>query len=64
MTGNKLAGFSDAQTISNYARDAVEWAVENGIMNGSNQQIKPRDTATRAEACALLMRFRDYLGKN
>ena len=64
VTGNELAGFSDAQTISNYARDAVEWAVENGIMNGSNQQIKPRDTATRAEACALLMRFRDYLGKN
>ena len=58
-----LAGFSDVGAVSGYARDAVEWAVENRIMLGSNHQIKPKDTATRAEACALLMRYRDYLRK-
>ena len=63
VTGSALAGFSDAGAVSGYARDAVEWAVENRIMLGSNHQIKPKDTATRAEACALLMRYRDYLRK-
>ena len=63
VTGSALAGFSDAGAVSGYARDAVEWAVENRIMLGSNHQIKPKDTATRAEACALLMRYRNYLRK-
>ncbi len=62
VTGNMLSGFTDAAAISGYAHNAVEWAVENHIMYGSNNQIRPRDTATRAEACALLMRLRDYLG--
>ncbi|RHS84346.1 S-layer homology domain-containing protein [Butyricicoccus sp. AM42-5AC] len=37
-------------------RDAVG-AVENGIVNGSNGKLNPKNNATRAEVAAILMRF-------
>ena len=61
VTGNLLAGFSDQGSIASYARDAMEWAMENRILRGSGGRAMPRDTATRAEACAFLMRYRSYM---
>ncbi|WP_418695047.1 S-layer homology domain-containing protein [Agathobaculum sp.] len=37
-------------------RDAVG-AVENGIVNGSNGKLNPKNNATRAEVAAILMRL-------
>lgn len=52
-----LASFSDAGEVSSSAREAVEWAVGNGIMNGSNGALNPDGTATRAQAAQLLYQF-------
>ena len=53
----KLDSFSDAAFVSTYAADAMQWAVANGIVNGSNGKLNPQNNATRAEVAAILMRF-------
>lgn len=52
-----LSDFADASTVSSYAVNAMQWAVENGIVNGSNGKLNPKNNATRAEVAAILMRF-------
>ena len=52
-----LDNFSDAASVSSYAANAMQWAVENGIVNGSNGKLNPQNNATRAEVAAILMRF-------
>ena len=53
----KLGSFSDAASVSTYAADAMQWAVANGIVNGSNGKLNPQNNATRAQVAAILMRF-------
>ena len=52
-----LDSFSDAASVSSYAVNAMQWAVANGIVNGSNGKLNPKNNATRAEVAAILMRF-------
>lgn len=53
-----LSVFTDAASISEYAEDAMRFAVGNGIMNGNGDgTINPTGTATRAEAAQMLMNF-------
>ena len=63
VTGDSLAPFSDAGDVSAFAQDAIQWAVGIGILKGNGGKINPKATATRAEACALLMRYRSYRGQ-
>lgn len=53
-----LTGFSDSGTVSSWAREAVAWAVDQGIISGMpDGTLVPTGTATRAEAAAMLQRF-------
>ena len=52
-----ITGFVDAASVSDWALDAMTWAVENGIITGSNGKLNPQSNATRAEVAAMLMRF-------
>ena len=55
---NKELHFADADKVSDYAREALSWAVENGIVQGKSGGIlDPGGNATRAEAAAMLQRF-------
>ena len=47
----------DANRVSGYAKDAVQWAVGEGIINGSDGKLLPKGNATRAQVAAILMRF-------
>ena len=58
-TNGSLDNFSDASTVSSYAVNAMQWAVANGIVNGSNGKLNPKNNAIRAEVAAILMRFRE-----
>lgn len=50
--------FVDTADISEWALDAVSWAVGAGIINGrENNMLAPKGIATRAEAAAMIMRF-------
>ena len=53
-----LDTFSDAEKVSSYAEEALEWAVAEGLINGmGNGTLAPQGTTTRAQAAAVLMRF-------
>lgn len=50
--------FTDADQASSYAREALCWAVEKGIINGCGDgQLAPGGTATRAQAAQMLKNF-------
>lgn len=50
--------YSDASSISSWAKDAVMWATQTGIITGSNDgKLNPQGNATRAETAAMLMRY-------
>ena len=52
-----LKDFADAAKVSDYAADAMQWAVANGILNGTG--LDPAGSATRAQCAAMLVRFLD-----
>lgn len=56
--------FSDASQASDYALQALRWAVENGILSGnSNGNLNPGGFATRAEVASIIMRFCENVSK-
>lgn len=58
-----LSGYTDASDVRDYAQDAMKWAVEKGIINGyEDNTLRPAGEATRAEVCAVLMRYIDLAG--
>ncbi|MGM9650786.1 MAG: S-layer homology domain-containing protein, partial [Faecousia sp.] len=54
---NKLSQFPDAGDVSTYAVDAMNWAVSNGLIRGSDGKLLPQDSATRAQIAAVMMRW-------
>ena len=53
-----LSKFSDGDTVSAYARDALSWANGAGLVNGTGEgKLNPFGGATRAQAAAILHRF-------
>lgn len=53
-----LDGFTDATLVDSYARNAVAWAVEAGLINGvTASTLEPIGTATRAQIATILMRY-------
>ncbi len=52
-----LAPFADAAQIASYAVPAMNWAVGQGLLNGSNGQLAPKAQATRAQVAAIIHRY-------
>ena len=53
-----LSGYSDADKVSSWAKEAMEWAVGDSIVNGrSDTTLVPQGTSTRAELATMLMRL-------
>ena len=61
---NKLDSFKDADKVSSWAVEAMQWANAESLINGkSNSMLDPRGKATRAETAAILMRFMENIAK-
>ena len=58
-----LTQFTDASDISAWAVSAMQWAVGQGLIQGSNGQLRPQANASRAEVSTILMRFCKVLCK-
>ncbi len=55
---HKELHFADVDQTSDWAIEAMRWAVENGIINGHNDgRLDPQGQATRAQVAAMLMRY-------
>lgn len=53
-----LAPFADAGRISDFAKDAMVWAIQNGVISGKNATtLAPTATASRAEIATIIMRM-------
>ena len=53
-----ILSFADAEEISSWAKDAMQWAVGAGLINGKGENnLDPSGKATRAEMAAILYRF-------
>ena len=61
---NKLDSFKDADKVSSWAVEAMQWANAESLINGkSNSMLDPQGKATRAETAAILMRFMQNIAK-
>ncbi len=59
-----LSAFTDAAQVSDYAREPIEWAVANGLIQGKGAGIlDPRGLTNRAEVAMLFMRLDAKFGK-
>lgn len=61
-TEDKLSAFPDAAKTSDWAKEALNWAVASGLINGvadanGTASLEPQSTATRAQIATILMRW-------
>lgn len=57
-----LAGYSDAGQVSAYAVEPMEWALAEGILQGTAKgTLQPQGQASRAQTAVLLERFTEML---
>lgn len=61
--GMAIREFSDYDNISEYAHNALGWMVNTGLMQGSNNNLMPSSSATRAQVAAILQRFCQSIAK-
>ncbi|MBO8434971.1 MAG: S-layer homology domain-containing protein [Tyzzerella sp.] len=55
---NYPVGFDDWEDVSDYAKDAMSWAVQEGIIKGmGDNTICPTNNATRAQVATIMMKF-------
>ena len=57
-----LKDYPDADKVSTYAKEALNWAVSEGLINGTGESdgrtyLQPQAGATRAQIAVILMRF-------
>lgn len=58
VSGNSLDSFKDGETVNDYAKDAMEWAVQNGIVLGYDDgTIRPEASTKRCELAAIMVRY-------
>ena len=58
-----LSGYTDAASISGYAKDALAWANAQKLITGvTDTTLNPQGSATRAQVATILMRFCESIG--
>ena len=52
-----LANYSDASSVSDWAKESIQWAVGSGLLGGyEDGTLRPQGTTTRAEVASVLQR--------
>lgn len=60
----KLDPYADSAAVSSWARDALSWAVETGLLTGtSDTTLAPGGSATRAQTAVVLQRLAGLAGE-
>lgn len=58
-----LSGYADASSVSGWAKEAMQWAVGSGLIQGSGNALTPQANASRAQIATILMRFAQSIAK-
>ncbi|NMA49506.1 MAG: S-layer homology domain-containing protein, partial [Tissierellia bacterium] len=61
--GMAIREFLDYEDISEYALPPLAWGVNTGLMQGANNKLMPKDSATRAQVATILVRFSETIVK-
>ena len=56
---DELSGYSDAASVSAWAKEYMNWAVASEFITGIDGKLEPKGTATRAQVAAILCRYMD-----
>jgi hypothetical protein len=60
-----MNAFPDVANVSDYAKTAMAWAVENKIINGAGDLLLPQGNASRVQVAAIAMRYcKNLMGLN
>ena len=63
VADNELRGFADAASVAGEVKDAFNWAVSAGVVNGKDgNRLAPDDTTNRGEIAAVVTRYLDHKG--
>ena len=61
LDGEDFSRFADGTMVQNYAVKAMQWAIAEKLILGSNEQnrlyLNPQSSATRSQVAAILMRY-------
>ena len=53
-----LGSFTDVDSVSSYAADAMSWAISKGLITGTDKnELIPGSDATRAQVATIMMRY-------
>ncbi|GEM_PF-3652653 len=63
VTENKLKDFSDGSAVAAYAKDAMNWTLEAGILTGNGGKLNAADPASRANAAVMFTRYLNVVQK-
>ena len=55
--GQDFSGFQDGAAVSDWAAEAMGWAVGAGVLSGKDGRLEPAGIVTHAEASAALVQF-------
>ena len=58
-----ISGYTDASSVSSWAKEAMQWAVGSGLIQGSGNALTPQANASRAQIATILMRFAQSIAK-
>ena len=54
---SSLDKFSDSDDVSDWAKEAMTWAVGTGLLSGSDGKLNPNGLATRAQVAKIVMSY-------
>lgn len=61
QNGTEILKFPDTGDVADYAKEAMTWAVDKGIIHGMDGKLNPRGTATRAQVAQVFRSARNVL---
>ena len=53
----EIGSFADADSVSDWAKEAMQWACGKGIVEGAGGYLLPGDSAERCQVAAMIMRY-------
>ncbi len=63
-SGTSHLNYPDWRSVPSYATTAFAWAINKGVINGSNGRLNPGGTARRAEVAAMFYQARNVISKS
>ncbi len=57
VSDTAFAAFADKGSVSAYAKDAMIWAADKGVINGTEKGLEPAADATRAQVAQIIKNY-------